>query len=146
MQSVAIAFPAVCFSHGVTNYSCKAIKGAAPRLFIFAWGSVTVTPIHTPAICLSFTSQSVCPLPLTLLCYELIQSFVTSPSLSFLFCPSHPKRKAGGAFVGCCRNVSCQRRQKFISACSQPEGTGACWPAQQREVGKGGCISSLPTS
>lgn len=28
-----------------------------------------------------------------------------------------------------------------LSARSQPEGTGACWSAQQREVEKGGCIS-----
>lgn len=109
MQSVAIAFPAVCFSHGVTNYLCKAITGAAPRLFIFALDSVTVTPILTPAICLSFTSllpPSILPL---LLCTDsVISNYVLLlPSLFILFFMSfYPDTK-----VGQHRDISWQWRQ-----------------------------------
>lgn len=135
----------------MTNYSCKAITGAAPRLFIFAWDSVTVTLIHTPTICLSFTltPQSVCPLPPVLFCYELIQSFLITYRLSissshFLFLLSHLYKNKIWWCFGECRNTSCQQSDlQFLSAYTQPEGTGACWSAQQHEVGRGLVYHSL---
>lgn len=138
MQSVAIAFPAVCFSHGVTNYLCKAITGAAPRLFIFAWDSVTVTPIHTLAICLSFTLTSPIRLspstfyapihPPTPSPSSVMNSFshvslpITSPFLfilSFLsvssFHPSNKRLCRGRIWSSSrqCRNTLFQQRRPF---------------------------------
>ena len=38
VQSVATAFPAVCFSRGVTNYLCKAITGGCTRAVYLCMG------------------------------------------------------------------------------------------------------------
>lgn len=84
-----------------------------------------------------------------LFCHELIQSFLITYHFSissscFLFLSVsclHPKllefRIVQKHFMPAEATTS---DLKFLSACSQPEGTGARWSAQQHEVEKGGCI------
>lgn len=161
VQSVVIAFPAVCFSHGVTNYLCKAITGAALWAVYLCMGLCHCHSHSHVGFLLIFNSHiPICPSPpppnvppsSAMNSFSRFSLPVTSPSplhpSHFLsVCLSHRfTQNAGGVFVGVETLHASGGGHKFLSACSQPEGTGARWSARQHEVAEGGCISSHPTS
>ena len=157
VQSVATAFPAVCFSRGVTNYLCKAITGGCTRAVYLCMGLCHCHSLFSrPAICLSYHIP-IClsPPPLTsrpppLWTHSVASHYLSLlPSFLFSVClvvsPQKEKILDGVGTFHASRGDH-EWPKVLLSACSQPEGTGACWSAQRREVERGWVylISSLP--
>lgn len=100
-ESVAAAFPAVCFSRGVTNYLCKAITGGCTRAVYLCMG---LCHCHSLFSCylpiLSHPNPSV-PSPFNLPPSSVMNSFSRlSLPITSLILPlfltvllSHPKKK-----------------------------------------------------
>lgn len=129
VQSVVIAFPAVCFSHGVTNYLCKAITGAALWAVYLCMGLCHCHSHSHVGFLLIFNSHiPICPSPpppnvppsSAMNSFSRFSLPVTPPSplhpshfLSVCLSVSSVHPKCRWSFRRC-RNTSCQRRRPQV--------------------------------
>lgn len=101
VQSVAAAFPAVCFSRGVTNYLCKAITGGCTRAVYLCMGLCHCHSLFSCYLPIPSHPNPSVPSPFNLPPSSVMNSFSRlSLPITSLILPlfltvllSHPKKK-----------------------------------------------------